>query len=237
MKQIDVTGIRSWITIPKVKVEGPKAIGTVCTFCSEQVVFTTQGHYFDQPRSVVSCTGSCPSCKNLTHFWVTELKIDRPRDSSMQLYMRPVPDVFLDVTTFDTDVPEPLRRAFTSAVDACNSGNNTATAVLCRRTLEVIFTHLLPEDKRNLGLADSILEVEKHADMSEPLGKLAVAIKSDSKLGALFELEQEPDHATSRSMVKLLEYLVLYLYLLPGDILKLEQILSSGESGVADSGD
>lgn len=145
--------------------------------------------------------------------------------------MRPIPEVFLDVTTFNTEVPDTLRRAFTAAVDAFYTGNFTATAVLCRRTLEVIFSQLLPPDKRNLGLAESILEVEKHIAFAEPLSKLAEGLNSENSLEAYFDMELEPDQEKSRSMVKLLESLVLYLYLLPGDILALEQELTDGTSG------
>jgi len=43
-------------------------------------------------------------------------------------------------------------------------------------------------------------------------------LRKGGNLGAHFNLEREPDQATARQMLDFVEYLMGYLYVLPGDV-------------------
>ena len=63
-------------------------------------------------------------------------------------------------------------------------------------------------------------------DLAAPLKSLSHAIRDGGNLGAHFDEEREPTEELARQMVELLDYLIAYLYVLPGQIAGLEQSLS-----------
>lgn len=149
------------------------------------------------------------------------------------IYMYPPAVNYLPAPEFSSDIPDPLLKAFVSTVDAFNASNYVATAVCCRRTLEGIFKYLVPEDQQKKPLDVMIRKVADEKDLAAPLSSLSHAIRSGGNLGAHFDAEKEPTFEMAREMVKLLQYLIEYLYVLPQEIEKLEASLGgpSGQSG------
>ncbi len=138
------------------------------------------------------------------------------------IYMYPPAVDYLPPPEFASDIPGPLLKAFVSTVDAFNTSNYVATAVCCRRTLEGIFKYLIPKDQQRQPLAVMIRKVAEEKDLAAPLSSLSHAIRSGGNLGAHFDAEKEPTFEMAREMVKLLQYLIEYLYVLPQEIEKLE---------------
>lgn len=132
---------------------------------------------------------------------------------------------FFQASSLSAEVPEPLKRSFASTVDAFNARNFVATSVCCRRTLEGIIKYLLPEDKRKGNLIRLIDLAAASLDLAAPLKSLSHAIRDGGNLGAYFDEEREPTEELARQMVELLDYLIAYLYVLPGQIAGLEQSL------------
>jgi hypothetical protein len=139
--------------------------------------------------------------------------------------MYPPAKTYYPCPEFAPDIPEQLQRAFVSTVEAFNSRNYAATAVCARRTLEGIFKYLLPEDKRKASLAQLIRVASDEIDLAAPLTSLSHAIRDGGNLGAHFDIEKEPTEVLARQLVELLSYLISYLYVLPKEIKKLEQIM------------
>jgi hypothetical protein len=135
------------------------------------------------------------------------------------------------------NLPEPLRRAFVSTVEAFNEKNYVATTVCGRRTLEGIFKYLLPPANRGETLAAMIDRATKETDLAAPLKALSHAIRDGGNLGAHFDAEREPDLAVARQMVQLLAYLITYLYVLPRQIKELEERLGKDDSQASPHGD
>lgn len=133
---------------------------------------------------------------------------------------------FFQASPLSTEVPEPLKRSFVSTVDAFNARNFVATSVCCRRTLEGIIKYLLPEDKRKGNLVKLIDIAATTLDLAAPLKSLSHAIRDGGNLGAHFDEEKEPTEEIAKQMVELLNYLIAYLYVLPGQISSLENSLS-----------
>jgi hypothetical protein len=55
-------------------------------------------------------------------------------------------------------------------------------------------------------------------DLAKPLITLAHAIRQVGNLGARFDLRKEPDRDTVKAQLELIEYLLEYMYTLPGMI-------------------
>lgn len=223
MKQLDIGTVRRWVSVSNAAVNAPASICTVCPHCAEKVTLTTQGRHFDQARHTLSCSSRCPSCGESVHFWLTELVAGDARDDTRsELYMRPAPADHLEATRFDTELPDPVRRAYESAVDSFNSGNLTATAVLCRRTLEHLFRYRLAPERRQGTLIEAIGEVCETEDFAAPLARLALALEDGAELAGLLDMERQPDRDAARAMVELLQALITYLYVLPDGLERLD---------------
>lgn len=225
MKSLTSGSIHGWVNTDGGFV--PRAVGTICPFCFRAVVFALSSHRYDSDRNTVASSAACPACHRDAYFWTVNPSMEfEEAQGASGVYMFPEPDGYHDAKALTSDVPKPLVRAYTSTVDAYNSGNYTATAVCCRRALEGIFKYLLPVDQRALPLAKAIEEVKSTVDLSRPLHNLSHAIRQGGNLGAHFDMQKEPDDEIARSMVQLLEYLIMYLYVLPREIEQLDEKLS-----------
>lgn len=225
MQLVPTISVRKWGKYGHGKT--PMSVSAVCPYCGEKGIFTLRAHYDDTARMAVASSAHCPGCNKAVHFWALrheqEPKSDENNPAAM--YMYPAAKNQYLYSHFAPNIPEPLQRAFVSAIDALNSRNYAATAVCARRTLEGIFKYLVEESERNAPLAKLIEHVKSNKDLSAPLTSLSHAIRDGGNLGAHFDMEKEPTETLARHMVELLDYLISYLYVLPEEIKKLEQIL------------
>jgi hypothetical protein len=191
------------------------------------VTFSLVNHLDDSARLATAASAACPHCNTQVQFWAFRAKKSPTSDDSnpAAVYMYPSAERFFSIPEFSSDVPDALRKSFISTIDAFNSGNYVATAVGGRRTLEGIFKYRVSEDKRNEVLFRLIESVTKEVDLAEPLRTLSHAIRDGGNLGAHFDPEREPTEPLARQMLELLDYLISYLYVLPGKIKQLEQSL------------
>ncbi len=214
-----------WSQIGKVRF--PSSASIICPYCGEKGVFSLTNPTDDPPRLALSATAACPGCGKPVQFWSIRTKKAPPGDAEnpIAVYFYPPIENHYRVPEFTTDIPEPLSRSFVSTIDAYNSRNYAATAVLCRRTLEGIFKYLLPHEKQDLPLHKAVSEVQNTKDLAAPLNALSHAIRQGGNLGAHFDMVKEPDEQLAKKMVALLEYLITYLYELPAEIEQIEKSL------------
>lgn len=185
-------------------------------------------YYDDANRLSISLSSSCPGCGQAVWFWALRSK-QNPQSTDgnpSAIYMNPAIKDHYPYPESLSEIPAQLQRSFSSTVDALNSRNYAATAVCARRTLEGIFKYRAPEGKANATLAELIEHTKNHVDLAAPLTALSHAIRDGGNLGAHFDMEKEPDEFISKQMVKLLEYLISYLYVLPKEIERLEASLA-----------
>ena len=76
-----------------------------------------------------------------------------------------------------------------------------------------------------------IRELPNHVDFDKPILTLAAAIQQVGNLGAHFDIEGEPDGETTALMLDLLDYLIEYLYVLPGRIERLHEAIGKLAGG------
>jgi hypothetical protein len=197
----------------------PITIDWDCPHCRKAVSFSMEGwnrlvgdHSWSQSH--------CPRCRARTVFLVMDQGTG-PRSLAggrLLLYppgqaRSPAPEVLES-----PQLTDPVKRAYTSAVNVVNGGEWNGGAVLCRRLLEGITKTVLPPEKHNLPLAKQLAELPAHRDLTAPLLELADAIRKGGNLGAHFDLEREPDEHVTSLMLELCEDLLQYLFVLPARI-------------------
>jgi hypothetical protein len=106
------------------------------------------------------------------------------------------------------------------------AGVYPAATVSGRRALEGLFKYLVPIEKQKLPLNKLIEEVADNPDLLKPIRNLSHAIREGGNLGAHFDMEREPGAEIARAIIELLDYLVIYLHVLPRRIQELENKLS-----------
>jgi hypothetical protein len=172
----------------------------------------------------VAATASCPACQHHVDFW----SINRQGECA-ELLSYPTDHGSLELVDTKDLLSPALERAYVSTVEAYNARNYVATAVCCRRTLEGVFKTLLSEDKKALPLAKAIESAAADVDFAAPIRALADVVRKGGNLGAHFDGEQEPSQELALAMVRLLESLIEYLFVLPKSIAEAEQELAGGK--------
>lgn len=221
MRQLAHSDVRTWGELENHRV--PSVIATYCPHCSEKVVLTLKDGVRDAQRKVFTFSAICPSCPRPVSFFSFYETNQRPSD----IFVYPPGGGRRDPKEFGDSVPDALKRSYVSTVQSFSDRNYVATAVGSRRTLEGIFKYALPAEQQNLNLAKAIDKVKETRDLSKPLSTLSHAIRQGGNLGAHFDPEREPTAEQAEQIVDLLEYLIEYLYTLPGDIARLEEALSA----------
>lgn len=206
----------------------PASVSAICHSCGQRGVFSIGGYTAPVAYNSVLAEGRCPACRVRTGFCFLNPS-DSTSISDVQIYMFPGAVNLFPVPEGVDALPDPLRRALVSTIEAYNARIYSAAAVAGRRTLEGIFKYLLPEEKRNLPLARLIDAAKEEKDLSAPLSALSHAIRTGGNLGAHFDFEREPDESVARQIVELLAYLVSYLYVLPAKIEQLELDLGKAD--------
>jgi hypothetical protein len=136
------------------------------------------------------------------------------------LYMFPPPRARVPSIQIleSTEIAEPLKRAYISAINVVNVREWSAAAVMCRRLLEGITKTALHGGNANGSLAEQIEALPEHRDLARPLLELAYVVRKGGNLGAHFDLEREPNEQIATLMIELCEDLLEYLYALPSRI-------------------
>ncbi len=194
----------------------PTALDVGCPYCRMVTNFSTSEPAFDAHRATIAVTARCARCRNTVYLWLVSPSGDGARPHPALLLMHPSPaEEHRPIERIDL-LPEPLQRAYRDTVIGYNTGLWSATATLCRRTLEGIVNDLNPGQGGPLfgrleKLGDSV-------DLAKPLITLSHAIRQVGNLGAHFDLRKEPDRDTVKAQLELIEYLLEYVYTLPGMI-------------------
>lgn len=181
----------------------------------------------------------------MAHFWVVDLvfQSNDEESESASLFMFPPPCARVDFGQFSERTPKQVMQYCESANDIYLSGNLTATNVLSKSALEAIFLDLLPQGNSKASLPRMIHESMDTFNLNQPLENLRSALKTDGHLDLLFSDHQNTDQAAADAIMKLLEILVEYLYVLPArfeelektfeEIDKIRRLPKTTESGVA----
>lgn len=218
MHTLPLQAVRGWVKVNERW--APNAISMFCPFCGALATFTLATHLFDQHRNTISSSGMCPGCSRTVWVWALGpgSASDNSKRTCTELWTYPAPSNDVKVMDGIERLPAKVRREYTSARNVFRCGEWNATALCCRRALEAVVRDLLPEHLRGGSLKEQLERLPSNFDLSTPLKSLADTLRKGGNLGAHFNEEDEPDEATARQMVEFVEYLMRYLYILPGEV-------------------
>lgn len=210
----------------------PHSVDTICPFCGRLVTFALNAWLDARHVGARYMKSRCPGCGKSSNFlWVEGSNVQEdPLSDERALYVWPTPKLIrapIDGIESAAKFPERLKREYVSSVNTFNVRQWPAAAVLCRRVLEGLSKTLLPEELHKLPLAQQLQALPSHVDLKDPILKLADGIRKGGNIGAHFDPEREPDQETIEMMLDLLDYIIEYLFILPGRIDKLHGKLAS----------
>ena len=206
----------------------PRILDLRCPYCREKATFTTHNEEFDRSRSTLAVSARCANCRNTAHVWLINPSGSGSDPYPELLAMHPAPATDREPIEGIDLLPEPIQRAYRDTVTVYNTGVWSATATLCRRTLEGIVSELEPNESGSLF--GKLEKLSQSVNLAEPLITLSHAIRKVGNLGAHFDLRKEPDSETVQAQLELIEYLLEYVYTLPGQINALnERVETLGE--------
>lgn len=162
----------------------------------------------------------------MVHFWLVDM-VSHARDDideSASLFLFPAARKQVDFEHFNSQVPELVLQYCQSAHDVYLSGNLTASNVLTKSALESIFFDLMPLGNSKTTLPKMIRESMDAFDLNQPLENLRSSLKPDGKLDKLFNEHQHADQSSADAMMKLLELLLEFLYVVPERFKTLEEV-------------
>lgn len=212
----------------------PHAVDTICPFCGRSVTFALTAWFYARNISASYMPSRCSGCgKSANFLWIHNSENVPNKDvCEKALYIWPTPKLIRKpIYGLETSLafPETLKRAYSSAIRTFNVREWTAAAVLCGRVLEGLTKTLLPEDNQKAPLAHQLQDLPKYLELDKPLLKLADGIRKGRNIGAHFDFEKEPDQETTEMMLDLLDYLIEYLFILPGRVDRLHDRLASAK--------
>ncbi len=155
----------------------------------------------------------CPSCHEIARFWIIDP--DSGKRNCVCIGIYPKPRHVRELIVNPERIGNPaLARTYQSTIKAYNAGIWDACSTSCRKTLEGLVHHLLPDDARKGKLFDQLKKLPEVVNLSDTLMRLADTLRKGGNIGAHFDLEKEPDQQVSELMLNILDYLFEYIYIM-----------------------
>ena len=226
MLKINDESIPSWFNFHRVRL--PEAIDTICSICSRPMTFNTRTSWDFGTSQVFAAVCRCTACSE--HVLFVGIKSSQANDDQIPkaiIFQYPVPNVRGLLSGFETidSLPERSKNAYKSAVNIYNVSEWAASSNSTRRALEAITAAILPEDKRRGNLWSQIEQIPTELDLSKPITDLAHTIRTAGNIGSHFSEEGDPNEEVASLMLDLLDYLIEYLFILPEQILSLQEAI------------
>lgn len=187
--------------------------------------FTTKRRSYDEHRDTLSCSAICPSCNTQVHLWIVDAigsaKVVEKQEPKM--YMMPGASDTVDLSDLPENVPPKVAQYCASTMDVYSTGNLTATTVLAQSALESIFDDFLPVGNSRTTLPKLIQDSIGGMELETPLNNIANAFRPDGDLDSLFSSSEHTSKETADAMMSLLDKLINYLYVMPGEFAQLQE--------------
>ncbi|MFK8078450.1 MAG: hypothetical protein AB8B84_17865 [Granulosicoccus sp.] len=207
------------------QVQHPASVGITCPECSMKGAFTTKRRLYDEHRDTLSCSALCPSCNTHIHLWIVDAvgsSKQTEREEPM-IYMMPGTKDSVDLSDLPDTVPPKVAQYCASTMDVYSSGNLTATTVLVQSALESIFDDFLPVGNSRTTLPKLIQDSIDSMNLNAPLNEIAISFRPEGTLDSIFSSSQHTTKESADAMMALLDKLITYLYVMPGEFATLQK--------------
>ncbi len=207
----------------------PVSVDSNCPYCRRNVNFSLGEPSYDQVRRTTATTSRCSGCRQSVHIWVVDPgpANDMSKQTASCIAMFPGPQDDRGPIDGVDLIPEQIRRAYLESLQVHNAKVWSATATLCRRTLEGLALHLTSgtQTTGRPTLASMLREIAMRPDLGRPIAALADSVRLGGNLGTHFDTDFEPDEELATTMLNLLEYLLEYFFTIPSLIHTAQAVL------------
>lgn len=225
MRALSPTCVTEWVNNENWWI--PRSIDTNCPFCRRAVNFALDGHKFDPARKTMAASARCSGCGERVSLWVVDPgpANDSSKKGASCIAIFPGNQDNRESIEGSDLIPELIRRSYHEAIAVYNAKVWSATATLCRRTLEGMVMHLTGESDPAQSLAQMLRKLPTKIDLGKPITSLADSVRLGGNIGAHFKLDIEPDRELAKTMLDLLEYLLEYFFTIPQLIEETKKVL------------
>lgn len=192
------------------------------------VVFATRRRHYDAQRDTLAFSSECPSCTLATHFWMTHMTAltDKRDEDTTSLFMLPATENRLNLSAISDILPNNTLQYCASTQDVFQSGNFTATRVMVKSSLDAMFSEFLPPGNSRSSLFKTVQDSLPSMDLEEPLMKLAASLRTGEPLDRLLMNSEPATPETAEALMRLVEKLINFLYIIPGEFRELDELLT-----------
>lgn len=217
MKRIYAGSITSYSQFGHIKV--PKSIKCECPGCRKKVEFVLKANYQTSKQGLLT-ESVCPLCKYSAPFIIMTKEGLGEKDFHPDVYIYDPSTSTHPLNQIEQlpNIPDELIRAYKSAVNVHHSKENSATAVLAKRVMENILKHFLLEKSNGLNLQQQFESLPENINLVKPVTSLSHLMATEGSLYRMLELETDLDDEMAELIMDLLENLIQYLFILPGNI-------------------
>lgn len=225
MNSLNLTSVAQWNKVGD-QFWRPASVNAHCGHCAEKVSFALEGPMVFGVVPAVLQHSLCPNCRQKVLFIAIEPgpADDKSKMTCAELVMYPAPKSPRKTVEGSDLLPPELAAAYREAIDVFNAKAWRATATTCRVTLEGIVSNLAPTATG--ALHQKLSTLSDHVDLTKPLQKLTDLIRRAGNLGAHFDSANPPTREMAEAQLRLVEYLLEYVYTLPKLIDSLDKELT-----------
>ncbi|MGG2016964.1 hypothetical protein [Bacillus sp. S10(2024)] len=198
----------------------PKNVKSQCPKCGKSGEFTLKTNFYQVTRGGLFAEGICFECQKPSEFVIMFNGDSDRMNKELEVYIYSPSDLRdpLERLKRNKRIPRDLVRAYQSALNVCQSKDNSATAVLSKRVLESVLKHFLGEKSNGQLLSQQFEQLPKYVDLAKQFQDVGHLVHPESPLYEMFELKQEIDDEAVALLTELLEVLIEYLFVVPEKI-------------------
>ena len=199
----------------------PTAIALSCPHCREFLTYSCRDYLYHAATQTITFLGTCPACSGKVSFW----QVNSRDGEKSQIFMYPAAAHQHQVIPGIEYVPQPIAENYREALQTYHHRYYKAATTMVRASLEDIFKTVLGDGEIK-ELAALIQELAQKNNLTEQVTDIATTIADSPQLLAYLTFDNKPSQDTAAVLLKLLEFILSYTYVLPAAIKRLQHEIS-----------
>lgn len=195
----------------------PASIAITCPHCNDFLTYFCRDYALHAATNTITFLGTCPACEAKVSFWLVNSRDYENR----QIFMYPSLAQTREIMQGIEAVPQTITDNYLEALETYQHQYYKATTTMVRASLEDIF-------KTNLGqgevkeLAALVMRLAEKINLTEQVNNIASTIADNQQLLPYFAFDKRPTQETAAALLKLLEFILTYTYVIPAATKRLQ---------------
>ena len=241
MHRVSIEAGDDWHGLPLVSKENPytvpRGIRGRCAYCNSFQTFKCTGHTINRESNTITMKATCITCGDGS----TALMIGAvhtTRDFAVkpkEFWITPPPSMRslgVDLSLITGLHSDRIQMAYKSSVELYNANEHVASIASCGRVLEGISKTKITGSQSKASIGKLFKKLEKGLeDKSEfiefirPILSLGEALRLGRNPSDHFDLAVEPSRELAGKILDLIEFLMTYIYVMPGESQRVEEMI------------